>query len=157
MQLLDYELPGPLCVHGLGEQLAAQNIVVLVNDEAGGDVGFAEEHAEGVGIAHHALTIRDGLADAVTQQLGILRRLHRIGRDHAQRNLRAGAVERRSVRLAALVFYPQQRARRGLVEPLDVRAEDPGMATAQPRYGMCIHDRAPAPRGSILRGLRNPR
>ncbi len=81
-------------VHGLGEDLDGEDVVVAIDDEAGEEVGFAEDEAVGVGIADEVLAVGDGVGDAVSQKCGEIRDW--IGRDHADRDLRGTGVEGRA-------------------------------------------------------------
>ena len=60
-------------VHGLGEDLQGKNVAVTVDDQAGEEVGFAEDHAVGFGVVDQKLAIGDGIGDALAQQGGKIR------------------------------------------------------------------------------------
>ena len=64
-------------VHGLGEDLEREQIVIAVHDQAGKKVGFAEDHAIGIGVAHHPLAITDRGLDALAQEA--VKVIHRRG------------------------------------------------------------------------------
>jgi hypothetical protein len=57
-----------LCIHGLGEDLHRENVVVAVYDEPRQEIGFAEDHAVGIGVADERFAIGDGIGDALTKQ-----------------------------------------------------------------------------------------
>ena len=56
------------CVHRLGEDLQGQDVVVAVDDQAGKEIGFAEDDAVGVGVADERLAIGDGIGDALAKK-----------------------------------------------------------------------------------------
>ena len=58
------------CVDGLREDLHRKNVVVAIDDEAGKEIGFAEDDAVGVGVMDDPFTIGDGFGDALAKQCG---------------------------------------------------------------------------------------
>ena len=57
-----------LGVHGLGENLHGENVVVAIDDEAGEEIGLAEDDAVGVGVVNDRLAIGYGVGDALAKQ-----------------------------------------------------------------------------------------
>ena len=59
-----------LRVHRLGEDLDGKKVVVAVDDQAGKEVAFAEDHAIGIGVAHHPFAIGDCVLNSLAHQAG---------------------------------------------------------------------------------------
>ncbi len=114
-----------LGVHGLGKDLEGKDVVVAVDDEAGEEVGLAEDHAIGVGVFDELLAIGDGLADALADEGGKIR--DGGVRKHADGDLGGAAVEGGAQRLSAIVGDADQRARGDAVGG-DVGAVDPDVS-----------------------------
>ena len=113
-------------VHALVEGLDHQVIAVAVHDQGGQQVGFAVDHAVGVGVADHCAAMIFGGAQAA--QVEIAADLFDLAREHAQGDLRGGAVVRRAERAAARVGDFDGGAGLGAVAIGDVAGEDPGVA-----------------------------
>src|SRR5580698_5188560 len=47
-------------VHGLGEDLERENVVVAVDDEAGKEIGFAEDKTKSVGVVDERFAVGEG-------------------------------------------------------------------------------------------------
>ena len=116
-------------VHGLGENLQGEDVAVAVDDQSGEEIGFAENYAIGFGVVDQRLAIGNGIGDALAKQgwkIG-----DRIGRDHADRDLRGTRIESGAERLAAMIGDANQRAGRNVFGGDDVGAVDPDMAIFQ--------------------------
>jgi len=67
-QLLRDSVAKVFPVEGLREHLHDEDVVVSVYDQAGEQVGFAEDDAVGVGVADVVLAEGDGMVEALAQQ-----------------------------------------------------------------------------------------
>ncbi len=124
-------------VGGLGQSLEHQDVVVAVHDEAGEFVGFAENHAVGVGVPDHLSPVFDRVAHSLAHQPG---EVFDLGRGkQAQRDLRSCAVEGITQEPATLALDLDQGARSGAFGRNHVGAVDPGMPGPQAGHGACIH------------------
>ena len=61
-------LPQVLAIESLGQRLHGKHIVVLVEDEPGQQVGLAEDHAVGIGVARDLLAKANCGSNALPQQ-----------------------------------------------------------------------------------------
>src|SRR5207253_4441472 len=61
-------LPRRLAVHGLGEHLERDNVVVAVHDQAGEEVGLAENQPVGIGVADHEVSITQRFPDSLAKR-----------------------------------------------------------------------------------------
>ena len=55
-------------IHRLGQHLQRKQVVVAIHDQAGQEIGLAEDDAISVGVAHHSLAISDRVLNALPQQ-----------------------------------------------------------------------------------------
>ena len=55
-------------VHGLGQDLKREHIVIAIDNEAGQKISFAEDDAVGVGIRDEFLAVGDGGTNALRDQ-----------------------------------------------------------------------------------------
>src|SRR5208283_4349901 len=117
-----------LGVHGLRQDLDGDDIVVAVDDEAGEEIGFAEDNAVGVGIGDELLAIGGGGADAVGDEFGQVGDFGIVLGDHADGDLRRGAVESRAEDFSSLVGDMDHRAGCDAIGGGDVGTIDPGMS-----------------------------
>ncbi len=62
---VDDRLPQVRTIESLGQRLPSEHVVVLVDDEPGQQVGFAEDNAVGIGIACRVLAELDRSGDAL--------------------------------------------------------------------------------------------
>jgi len=118
-------------VHGLGQDLYAENVAIAIDDQAGQEIGFAEDDAVGVRICDEfvILAVSDGGANALRNQSGQIG--HRSVRDHADRDLRRGTVERGSEKLAAWIENADDGAGRHVFFFGNIRAINPRVARLQ--------------------------
>ena len=122
-QLGSKSLAHDLGVHGLGENLHRENVVVAIDDEAGQEIGFAEDHAVGIGVVDDRLAIGDGIGDALAQQRREIG--DRLVRDQADGDLRGAGIERGAEGLAAMIGDGDQRAGRRRRRPKRCRSDRP--------------------------------
>ena len=118
-----------LRVHGLGEGLHGNQIVVTVHDQPGKKVGFAEDHAIGIAIAHDPFPITDGFLNAFPEQAAEV--IDGVGRNQADGDLGGAAVEGCAQEFPALVGDAHRGPRRDPVRGDDIRAIDPDVAVLQ--------------------------
>ena len=90
-----------LRVHGLGQGLDGNQIVVAVHDQPRKKIGFAEDYAIGITIAHHPFPIADGFLNTFPEQAAEV--IDGVGRNHADGDLRGAAVEGRAQKFPALI------------------------------------------------------
>ena len=125
-------------IQPLGQQLNDDQRAVLVDDQAGQLVGLAEAEAAGVGaFVEQGLPPPDRRAQPVFEQLEPGGLVDGLARDHPERNLRTGAVERRSQQQPTAIGHGQQRGRvaGGQFDRFNVGGVDPQMAGTQPVGG----------------------
>ena len=130
-QFASHERAHNFGIHRLGQNLHGKNVVVAVDDEAGEEVGFAEDHAVGIGVLDDRRPIRDGIGDALTKQRPKVG--NQLARDQAEGNLRRARIERAAEDLPAMIRYRDQRAGPHSVGRNDVGAVNPDMAIFQAR------------------------
>ena len=56
---------GGFGVHGLGQRLDGEQVVVAIHDQPGQEIAFAEDDAVSIGVAHHALSVGDRSLNAL--------------------------------------------------------------------------------------------
>ena len=118
-------------VHGLGEDLEGKNVVVAVDDQAGEEVGFAEDEAIGLGVADESPAVGNSVGNALAKQGGEIRDRFmggRPSRKHADGDLRRAGIERRAQVLAAVVGNADERAGEDAFGGDDIGAVDPDVA-----------------------------
>ena len=67
-QLLRDDVANILAVEGLRQHLHDEHVVVLVHDQAGQQVGLAEDHAVGIAVANVFLAEAHGIVDPAAQR-----------------------------------------------------------------------------------------
>jgi len=102
-----------LGIHGLGENLQRENVVVAVDDQARQEISFAEDDAVSIRVVDKRLAIGNGISDALAKQG------REIG-DHVMRNqadgdLRRAGIERTPEKLSAMICDCDERSGRGFV------------------------------------------
>jgi hypothetical protein len=121
----------------LCEQLERDDVVVLVGDEAGNLIGFAEDDAIGIAIADYAATIGDGIGNPMTDEID------EIGdgsaSDNAKSDLRRAAVDGGGDGFATRVDDIDETAGCDVASGLYVGAIDPGVSVFYAR-GSALRD-----------------
>ena len=132
-------LPQVLAIESLSQRLHGKHIVVLVDDEPGQQVGLAEDHAVGIGVAGDLLAKADSSGNALAQQGWELRFADFVASQKADRNLRCAAVERRTELAAALIAHLNQRSGRSLGGRHKIGAINPQVSAPQARRAAMVH------------------
>src|ERR1039458_3826477 len=132
-------LPQVLAIESLGERLQGKHIVVLVEDDAGQQVGLAEDHAIGIGVARDLCAKANCGGNALPQERCELRFADFVASQEADRNLRCTAVERRSQMAAALIADMHQRSSSSLGGRHEIGAIDPQVSASQARRAALVH------------------
>ncbi len=122
-------------VEPASKKLQDDEVVVLVDDEAGQLIGFAEAEPAGVGVAgEERLAADDGGAEAGLKQFEPALPVERFAGDEAEGDLRRRAIERRANEQAAAVGHLEQRGRIVgclILDGFNVRGVDPEVAGAK--------------------------
>src|ERR1019366_3441139 len=132
-------LPQLLAIKSLGQRLHGKHIVVLVENEPGQQVGLAEDHAAGIGVARDLRAKADCGSDALPQERCDLRFADFVAGEEADGNLRCTAVEGRTQMAATIIADMHQRARRSLARRHQIGAIDPQVSAAQARRAAMVH------------------
>src|SRR5271157_1316259 len=135
---IEDNLPQLLAVEGLRERLHREYIVVFVEDEAGQQVGLAEDYAVGISVAHDLLAELHRAGDAFAQQQWELRFGDFFAAQQTYGDLRGAAVQRRTQLSSALISHVNQRSGRSVGWRHEVGAINPQMSAAQPRCATVI-------------------
>src|SRR5271157_829865 len=136
---IEDNLPQLLAVEGLRERLHREHIVVFVEDEAGKQVGLAEDYAAGISVAHDLLAELHRAGDAFAQQRWELRFVDFFAAQQTYGDLRGAAVQRRTQLSSALVSHVNQCSTWNNISRLhEVGAVNPQMSATQPRCATVI-------------------
>src|ERR1700733_707303 len=100
-QLGDQRGANDFRIHGLGENLQGENVVIAIDDEAGKEISLAEDDAVGVGVVDDRLAIGDGIGDALAQQGRKV--FDGVARNQANGDLGGIGIERAAENLAAMI------------------------------------------------------
>ena len=103
-----------------------EDVAVAVDDEAGEEVGFAEDDAVGFGVCYQGLAVGDGGGDSLAKQVGKISDW--VVRDHADGDLGRAGVERGAEGLATVVGDADEGAGLDAFGGDDVGAVDPDVA-----------------------------
>ena len=116
-------LPHGIAVHGLGEHLEGENVVVAIDNQTRQEIALAEDNAVGISVMNEFLAVRDSGGNSLPQQGCEI--THWLVGEHADRYLRGTAVKCRAQESPAFVRDAHQRSRRNAFCGNDVRPIDP--------------------------------
>src|ERR1035438_10108854 len=124
-------------IHALVERLHDEVIAVAVHHESRQQVAFAVHHAVGIAVPHDTATMLLGRAQAAQKEIAA--DVFHLPRQHAQTNLRTGAVVSRAQRTSPRVCDLDRMARLGAIAVGDIAGENPGVAAGHAVRAFAAH------------------